>query len=99
CWTACTNEKGKLIDWLRVLSMPDGLVVMTAGGRGDVLKSWFEQYIIMEDLSVEKLDWARVQLFVDVDEKTGWENFPTEKNATLRYHDGWLMCGLPGFKN
>ncbi|MBM2839681.1 MAG: aminomethyl transferase, glycine cleavage protein [Bacteroidetes bacterium] len=50
--TVFTNDKGRIIDYVRVLAYPDSLLLITSPGREFTLKNWIDKYTIMEDVQL-----------------------------------------------
>jgi folate-binding protein YgfZ len=50
--TVFTNDKGRIIDYVRVLVYPDSLLLITSPGQESNVKSWIEKYTIMEDIQL-----------------------------------------------
>ncbi|MEK7704915.1 MAG: hypothetical protein AAB426_08145 [Myxococcota bacterium] len=48
--TLFVTDKGKLVDWVLVVSVPERLLVRTSPGRGERFAAWIERYTIMEDV-------------------------------------------------
>jgi tRNA-modifying protein YgfZ len=48
--TVFTNEKGRIVDWVTIVSLPDQLLLRTSPGRAAALATWIERYTIMEDV-------------------------------------------------
>lgn len=47
--TVLTNEKGRIIDYLVVLSKGNSALLTTSGGHEEQVISWLDKYVIMED--------------------------------------------------
>jgi folate-binding protein YgfZ len=55
--TVLTNEKGRIIDYLIVLSRGDSALLVTSGGHEEQVISWLDKFVIMEDARfVKKTD-------------------------------------------
>lgn len=52
--TVLTNEKGRIIDLLTVLSHGKEALLITSGGREDQVITWLEKFVIMEDAKFVK---------------------------------------------
>lgn len=52
--TVLTNEKGRIIDLLTVLSHGKDALLVTSGGREDQVTNWLDKFVIMEDAKFEK---------------------------------------------
>lgn len=55
--TVLTNEKGRIIDHLIVLSRGDSALLVTSGGHEEQVIAWLDKFVIMEDARfVKKTD-------------------------------------------
>ena len=55
--TVLTNEKGRIIDYLIVLSRGDSALLITSGGHEEQVITWLDKFVIMEDAHfVKKTD-------------------------------------------
>ncbi|MEC9464969.1 MAG: hypothetical protein VX834_04240 [Myxococcota bacterium] len=63
-WTVFTTSQGKMVDWVAVYSLDDGLLLRVSEGRDTELADWLDRYIIMEDVEVEVVtsQWADLQV-------------------------------------
>ena len=52
--TVLTNEKGRIIDLLTVLSHGNNALLITSGGRENQVIEWLNKFVIMEDAKFEK---------------------------------------------
>ena len=52
--TVLTTEKGRIIDLLTVLSAKATAMLITSGGREDIVIEWLNKFVIMEDAKFEK---------------------------------------------
>ncbi len=52
--TVLTNEKGRIIDLLTVLSQGKDALLITSGGREEHVIQWLDKFVIMEDAKFEK---------------------------------------------
>ena len=59
-WTVFTTSQGKMVDWVAVYSLEDGLLLRVSKGRDAEMVEWLQRYIIMEDVEVEVVSeqWA-----------------------------------------
>ena len=55
CGTVFTSDKGRIVDYVRVLVYPDSLVLLVSSNRVDRLRTWIERYTIMEDIQLEDI--------------------------------------------
>lgn len=53
--TVFTTDKGRIVDYVRLLVFPDSLLLLTSPGRADLLRSWVEKFIIMEDIQLKPI--------------------------------------------
>jgi len=62
--TVFTTDKGRIIDYARVLVLSDSLLLVTSSHQEDKLKAWIEKYIVMEDVRVENVTsmWSMYSL-------------------------------------
>ncbi len=62
--TVLTTEKGRIVDLIRVLRLPDRVLLMTGEGTGDRVRSWLNKFIIMEDITVVDVssDYTRLSI-------------------------------------
>ncbi len=51
--TILTSEKGRMVDLLHVLHLPDRVLLTVGEGAATRVKSWLDKYIIMEDISTD----------------------------------------------
>jgi tRNA-modifying protein YgfZ len=51
--TVFTNEKGRIVDWVTIVSRPTELWLRTSEGRAPALAAWIDRYTIVEDLTVK----------------------------------------------
>lgn len=49
-YSVLTSEKGKIIDLINVVSLPENILLMTSPDRSAIVQSWLERYVIMEDI-------------------------------------------------
>ena len=52
--TVLTNEKGRIIDLLTVLSQGKEALLITSSGREEHVIQWLDKFVIMEDAKFEK---------------------------------------------
>jgi folate-binding protein YgfZ len=52
--TVLTNEKGRIIDLLTVLSHGNSALLLTSGGKEDEVIAWLDKFVIMEDAQFVK---------------------------------------------
>jgi tRNA-modifying protein YgfZ len=52
--TVLTNEKGRIIDYLIVLSRGNSALLTTSGGHEEQVINWLDKFVIMEDARFEK---------------------------------------------
>lgn len=52
-WTAFTTNQGKMIDWCFLVSRDSEVLIRCTQARGEEIKAWIEQYVIMEDVTVQ----------------------------------------------
>lgn len=53
--TVFTTEKGRIVDFVRVLAAEDGAFLIASGGAGPSLCAWIGRFVIMEDILVTDL--------------------------------------------
>ena len=60
--TIFISEKGRIIDYVRILVFDDCLWMLASPGKEELVMSWIEKYTIMEDVSVSLLAPSRTIL-------------------------------------
>jgi folate-binding protein YgfZ len=50
--TVFTTDKGRIVDYVRVLVLPDSLVLITSPGQENKLMSWIDKYTLMESIQI-----------------------------------------------
>ncbi len=62
--TVLTTPKGRVVDWLWVLSRAHDLVLRTSPGRGERVRDWIAKFVIAEDVRAndESDAWRRLVL-------------------------------------
>lgn len=53
--TVFTTDKGRIVDYARVLVLSDSLLLITSAQSEDKLQAWIEKYILMEDVQIENV--------------------------------------------
>ncbi len=48
-----TTNKGRIVDWLRILPFDESLLVLASPGNGAAVRAWIDRYVITEDFTVE----------------------------------------------
>jgi folate-binding protein YgfZ len=62
--TVLTNEKGRIIDLLTVLSHGNSALLLTSGGKEDEVVAWLDKFVIMEDAQFIKKSSEIVQFIL-----------------------------------
>jgi len=62
--TVFATDKGRIVDYVRVLVFPESLVLITSPGQDNLLMSWIDKYTIMEDIQIKAVtsSWAMFSL-------------------------------------
>ena len=50
--TVLTTEKGRIVDYVKVLRLNDSLLLITSQGTGSRVKKWIDKFCVMEDVHV-----------------------------------------------
>ncbi len=51
--TVFTTDKGRIVDYVRVLVFPTSLLLITSPAQESTLKDWIDRYTIMEDIQLQ----------------------------------------------
>ena len=81
--TILVNEKGRIIDYVRVVPSGDETLLLCSPGMGETVASWVEKFIIMEDVAVDPPAGRSVVTLVGPDAAdTARRCFPCTDGAT-----------------
>jgi tRNA-modifying protein YgfZ len=62
--TVLLTDKGRIVDAVRLLNLPDESYLLTGNGAAPKVRSWIDKYTIMEDLGVEDVSHASILISV-----------------------------------
>ncbi len=48
-----TTNKGRIVDWVRILPFDESLLLLASAGNGAALRAWIDRYTITEDITIE----------------------------------------------
>jgi folate-binding protein YgfZ len=94
--TVFTTEKGRIVDFVRVLAAEDGALLIASGGAGPSLCNWIGRFVIMEDILVTDLSVAsRLQAAVGGDV----HNLPPAGTGSWKQGSdgGEIVCDMTEF--
>jgi len=60
-----TDDKGRVVDAPTAIRRDDHVALVCGPTRGPALRAWIEKWVIMEDVTVEPLDEAVVEVLAD----------------------------------
>jgi folate-binding protein YgfZ len=62
--TVFTTDKGRIVDYVRVLVLSDSLMLLTSQGQESRLMSWIDKYTIMEDIQIRAVtsNWIMLSI-------------------------------------
>jgi folate-binding protein YgfZ len=63
--TVFTTEKGRIVDWVAVLTRTDDLLLRCSPGRAEGVRAWIDRYTIMEDVVTDDVTARFVEVVVD----------------------------------
>jgi len=96
--TIFTTNKGRVVDWVRLIARASDLLIITSPGRGARVRDWIETYTIVEDVTGhdESEQWQQVVVHgPGAVEVAGLTNSPGN-DVTVRSHGIW-MRGLDAY--
>lgn len=60
--TLLLNEKGRIIDRLKIIKFPDHLILIGSPDNGEKVSRWIERYAVMDDIKIKNMTGSYIYL-------------------------------------